>query len=116
MEFYSEILRLLEIDSPLLFSGARYQVGGQLHLIVHDNSTFRAGKQVDSRHIHFAVWIVSSRETRDFVNSKGFHRDVSDGLKKLKESPQSTAGGPALYTMNPDRNVIELNAEYLEEA
>jgi len=117
-KFYSEILGLKEIDRPPFdFPGAWYQVGDrQLHLIVHDNSTFRADKIVDSRDIHFALRVTSYRETRDFLHSKGFHLQANDEFKKMKESPHSTAGWPQLYIMDPDRNVIELNAEQLEEA
>jgi len=117
-KFYSEILGLNEIDRPPFdFPGAWYQVGDrQLHLIVHDNSTFRADKIVDSRDIHFALRVTSYRETRDFLHSKGFHPEANDEFKKMKESPHSTAGWPQLYIMDPDRNVIELNAEQLEEA
>lgn len=117
-KFYSEILGLNEIDRPPFdFPGAWYQVGDrQLHLIVHDNSTFRADKIVDSRDIHFALRVTSYRETWDFLHSKGFHLEANDEFKKMKESPHSTAGWPQLYIMDPDRNVIELNAEQLEEA
>ena len=117
-KFYSEILGLNEIDRPPFdFPGAWYQVGDrQLHLIVHDNSTFRTDKIVDSRDIHFALRVTSYRETRDFLHSKGFHPEANDEFKKMKESPHSTAGWPQLYIMDPDRNVIELNAEQLEEA
>jgi glyoxylase I family protein len=117
-KFYSEILGLKEIDRPPFdFPGAWYQVGDrQLHLIVHDNSTFRADKIVDARDIHFALRVTSYRETQDFLHSKGFHPQANDEFKKMKESPHSTAGWPQLYIMDPDRNVIELNAEQLEEA
>jgi catechol 2,3-dioxygenase-like lactoylglutathione lyase family enzyme len=115
-KFYSEILGLIEIERPPFdFPGAWFQVGDrQLHLIVHDNSTFRADKKVDSRDIHFALRVASYSETRDFLRSKGFHPDAYDDLKKMKESPRSTAGWPQLYIMDPDRNVIELNADKLD--
>lgn len=88
--------------------------GRQLHLIVHNKSTFREHKPVDSRDIHFAIRINSYRETRDFLRSKGFHPDAADEFKRMKESPEATAGFPQLYIMDPDRNVIELNAEKLD--
>ena len=117
-QFYREILGLTEIDRPPFdFPGAWYQLGDrQLHLIVHDHSTFREGKTVDSRDIHFAIRVNSYRETRDFLRSKGFHPEAEDELKRTKESPLSTAGWPQLYIMDPDRNVIELNVEKLDEA
>ena len=110
--FYQEILGLSEIERPIFnFPGAWYQLGDrQLHLIVHDNSTFREGKAVDSRDLHFAIRVNSYRETREYLRSKGFHPEAEDEFKKMKESPYSTAGWPQLYIMDPDRNVIELNA------
>ena len=116
--FYHEVLRLIEINRPPFdFPGAWYQLGDrQLHLIVHNNSTFREKKAVDSRDIHFAIRVNSYRETREFLRSKGFHPEAEDEFKKMKEDPHSIAGWPQLYIMDPDRNVIELNAEQLDEA
>ncbi len=117
-QFYSEILGLTEIARPPFdFPGAWYQVGDrQLHLIVHDSSTFRTDKPVDSRDIHCALRVSSYRETREFLRSKGFHPEADDELKQMKESPHSTAGWPQLYILDPGRNVIELNAEHLDDA
>jgi glyoxylase I family protein len=117
-QFYHEVLGLTEIDRPPFdFPGAWYQLGDrQLHLIVHESSTFRARKPVDSRDIHFAIRVNSYRETRDFLRSKGFHPEAADEFKTMNENPQSITGWPQLYIMDPDRNVIELNAEQLDEA
>lgn len=116
--FFSDVLGLREIRRPPFdFPGAWYQLGDrQLHLIVHDMSTFREGKPVDSHDIHFAVRVNSYRETREFLRSKGFDPEAEDEFRRMKESPRSTAGWPQLYIMDPDRNVIELNAEHLDEA
>lgn len=115
--FYEEILGLTEIPRPPFdFPGAWYQLGDrQLHLIVHDESTFRENKRVDSRDIHFAIRVNSYHQAREFLRSKGFHPEAEDELKRMKESPHGTAGWPQLYIMDPDRNVIELNAEQLDE-
>lgn len=117
MQFYGEVLGLKEIKRPPFdFPGTWYQVGDrQLHLIVHSKSTFREKKPVDSRDIHFAVQVNSYRETRDFLRSKGFHPEAEDEFKNTKESPKGTAGFPQLYILDPDRNVIELNADKLDE-
>src|SRR5215212_6045978 len=104
-QFYREILGLTEIDRPPFdFPGAWFQVGDrQLHLIVHDNSTLRSEKAVDSRDIHFAIRVTSYRQTREFLRSKGFHPQAEDEFKKMKEDPHATAGWPQLYIMDPDR-------------
>ena len=116
-QFYQEVLGLTEIERPPFdFPGAWYQLGDrQLHLIVHNNSTFREDKAVDTRDIHFAIRVKSYHETREFLRSKGFHPDAKHEFKKMEERPQSVAGWPQLYIMDPDRNVIELNAEGLDE-
>ena len=116
-KFYAEIIGLQEIPRPPFnFPGAWFRVGnGHIHLIVHDKSTFREGKTLDSRDIHFAMRVESYHETRLFLRSKGYHPDAADPFMKLKESPNATAGFPQLYIMDPDGNVIEFNAERLDE-
>jgi len=100
---------------PFDFEGAWYQLGDrQLHLIVYDGSTFREGKEVDSHDIHFAIRVHSYRDARDFLRSKGYHPEADDEFKKMRENPKATAGFPQLYIMDPDRNIIELNAERLD--
>ena len=115
-QFYESILGLEKIERPPFdFDGAWFQLGDrQLHLIVHDASTFRAGKGVDSHDIHFAIRVKSYLDTREFLRSKGYHPDAGDEFKKMRENPKATAGFPQLYIMDSDRNVIELNAEELD--
>jgi glyoxylase I family protein len=116
-DFYRNVLGLKEIERPPFdFPGAWYQLGDrQLHLIVHKNSTLREAKQVDSRDIHFAIRLNSYEGTREYLYSKGYHPDADDEFMKIKESPHATAGFPQLYIMDPDRNVIELNASHLDD-
>ncbi len=115
-EFYGGLLGLNELERPSSDSpGAWYQLGDrQLHLIANEDSTFRDGKQVDDRDVHFAVRVASYNETRRFLLSKGFHPEADDEFKKMKESPGVTSGSPRLHIMDPDRNLIELNAERLD--
>jgi glyoxylase I family protein len=115
--FYSEILGLRELPRPpFKFPGAWFGVGAQqLHLIVGDDSTFREGKSLDSRDVHFAVRVASYREALQFLESKGYRRkDADDELMELKASPEATAGFPQIYILDPDRHVIEINAEKLD--
>jgi len=113
--FYKEILGLQEIERPPFdFGGAWYQVGDrQLHLIRDEKgtSTFRNGKSLDARDAHFAVRVKSYRQTRDFLRSKGYSVDAQDELMRMREVPQNPTPRRQLYIMDPDRNVIELNAD-----
>jgi len=115
--FYKEILGLQEIERPPFdFGGAWYQVGDrQLHLIRDEKgtSTFRDGKSLDARDTHFAVRVKSYRyrQTRDFLRSKGYSVDAQDELMRMREVPQNPTPRRQLYIMDPDRSVIELNAD-----
>jgi catechol 2,3-dioxygenase-like lactoylglutathione lyase family enzyme len=115
--FYREILGLREIDRPPFdFPGAWFRLGGNLlHLIVGEASTFRGEKGIDSRDVHFAVRVPSYREAKEFLESKGYSTEADDrDPLKLKASPRATAGFPQLYILDPDRHVIEVNAEKLD--
>ena len=116
--FYREILGLQELPRPPFpFGGAWLRLGPahELHLIVHTNPTYREGKGVDSEDIHFAVRVRSYRETRAFLESQGFREDA-DALDpmRIKFNPHSLTGYPQIYIMDPDRHVIEINAERLD--
>jgi glyoxylase I family protein len=117
-QFYREILQLEEMDRPKFnFPGAWFRLGKEqhLHLIVHTNSTFRGLKGVDGRDLHFAVRVKSYRKAVEFLLSKGYREDMDDlDLHKMKLQPHATAGFPQIYIMDPDRHVIEINAEQLD--
>jgi len=116
--FYRQILSLNEIERPgFSFPGAWFQIGGnqQLHLILHAGSTFRGAKGIDTRDGHFAVRVASYRSALAFLSSKGYREDADDDdLMKMHTNPQAIAGYPQIYILDPDRHVIEINAEQLE--
>jgi catechol 2,3-dioxygenase-like lactoylglutathione lyase family enzyme len=117
--FYKEVLTLEEIERPPFpFPGAWFSAGGeqQVHLIVHTNPTFRGPeKGVDTRDIHFAVRVKSYRAALDFLRSRGYREDADrlDPMRMVVQ-PHATAGFPQIYIMDPDRNVIEINAARLD--
>jgi glyoxylase I family protein len=116
--FYRDILGLKEIRRPEFdFPGAWFQVGGnqQLHLIVHDGATFRGSKGVDTRDVHFAVRVKSYRQALEFLRVQGYSEDADDSHpQKIKPNLQPVAGFPQIHMLDPDRHVIEINAERLD--
>lgn len=115
--FYHEIFGLREIERPPFdFPGAWFGLGAnELHLIVGDSATFRGEKGIDSRDAHFAVRVQSHREAKEFLESKGYSTEANDlDPLKLKASPRAAAGFPQLYVLDPDRHVVELNAQGLD--
>jgi glyoxylase I family protein len=113
--FYREILGLREIERPPFpFPGAWFEVAGgqQLHLIVHDQATLRGRKGIDTRDNHFAIRVADYGAALDFLRSKGYREDAGAlDLKKMRLQPHGTAGFPQVYILDPDRHVIEINAE-----
>lgn len=113
--FYGDVLGLKEIARPAFeFAGAWYGVGDrQLHLIVHDKPTLRT-RAIDSHDVHFAMRVTSYRETVAFLQSRGYSSETRDDTKRLRENQWGKAGFPQLFILDPDRHVIELNAERLD--
>jgi glyoxylase I family protein len=113
--FYREILQLQEMERPPFnFPGAWFRVGEtqQLHLIVCEHPTFRGEKGVDTRDVHFAVRVRNYWGAVEFLRSKGYREDAdSMDLKKMVVNPKAVAGFPQIYILDPDRHVIEINAE-----
>ena len=115
--FYLEIIGLQEIERPPFdFEGAWFRVGGnqQLHLIKSSHATFRAGN-IDSRDTHFALRADSFTKALPFLESRGYSETAApDDLMAMKVSRKPTAGFPQIYILDPDRNVIEINAATLD--
>jgi glyoxylase I family protein len=106
--FYREVIGLQEIERPPFeFPGAWFAVGSsgqQLHLIVHRGECLRQGG-IDSRDGHFALRVTSFKDTLAWLDRCGIEYDAR---------PNSKAGFPQIYVLDPDRNIIELNAEHAD--
>lgn len=118
--FYRGVLELQEIPRPdFPFGGAWYQVGDRtLHLIVpegKDQPTYRSYKPIDTHDVHFAIRVSSYRQALEHLAAKGYREDLpEENLLKLRISPRGKAGFPQIYLLDPDRNLIEINAETLD--
>jgi catechol 2,3-dioxygenase-like lactoylglutathione lyase family enzyme len=115
--FYRNVLGLEQIARPNFpFPGAWFRLTEtqELHLIVHTNPTYRLGKTVHDRDIHFAARVGSYSKVLDFLRAQGYREDAADDLMTIHTNPHSITGYPQLYIMDPDRHMIEINAERLD--
>jgi catechol 2,3-dioxygenase-like lactoylglutathione lyase family enzyme len=125
--FYGEVLGLKEDPGrpDFDFPGAWYQLGDRsIHLIVPaagGRPTFRAGKAIDSRDTHCAIRVESFSGAIAHLEANGYRRTndanpvpTADNPLPMRVNPAGKAGFPQIYILDPDRNVIEINAETLD--
>jgi len=113
--FYTDVLGLREIERPAAFDfpGAWFALGdGQLHLIARSDGTTRDGKPLDSRDVHFAIRIQDFEAMLVHLHRAGYRADApaSDPMR-LKANRRPNAGFPQIFILDPDRHVIEINAD-----
>jgi catechol 2,3-dioxygenase-like lactoylglutathione lyase family enzyme len=109
--FYADILCLQEIPRPpLKTQGVWFAVGDetgvdgqQLHLLLHDGETLRQGG-IDTADGHFALRVHSYKETIEWLDRCG---------ASYEARPNALTGFPQIYLLDPDRNIIELNAKHV---
>jgi len=102
--FYGTILGLQRVDRQLKFPGAWYQVGEeQIHLIVPESSSPQESSQVlDNtqkwgRNPHLAFRVKDLAQAKEQL----LHHNCPIQI--------SASGRPALFTQDPEGNVIELS-------
>ncbi|WP_370644950.1 VOC family protein [Microvirga sp. ACRRW] len=111
--FYVEVLGLTEISRPSLpVAGAWFQVDNrqELHLVVGDpKATFRSPKGMDTNDIHFAIRVASYAQALEALRAKGYREDTGPD-DPMGISVSIRVGYPQIYILDPDRNIIEINA------
>ena len=114
--FYSGVLGLEEIPRPPFpFDGAWYRVGNQeVHLIVSRDPTFRTGKGVTLEDGHFALRAKSYKAALAHLESKGCRHGGDEPGRSMRVNPASVTGYPQIHVLDPDRNVIEINADRVD--
>lgn len=104
-EFYTNILRLKEIERPDFgFEGAWFQVGNQqLHLIEYpSSSSIRGSSELDSKVGHFALRVNDYDDCVKWLTNKEV---------EFYENRTSRSGFAQIFVADPDGNLIELNTE-----
>jgi glyoxylase I family protein len=121
-EFYVGVLGLEAIARPdFPFDGAWLRVGNStLHLIVPEQTdmpTYRRDKGIDSHDAHFAMRVTSYSRAVAYLESKGYRQSserhptpTDENPRPMRVSATGRAGFPQIYILDPDRNVIEINA------
>ncbi len=98
-QFYSQVLGLEKVDRQLKFPGIWYQVGSfQVHLILAKAivaDATDAEKWGRNRHLAFAVTNLDAAKQQLIGHNCQFQMSVS--------------GRSALFTQDPDGNIIELS-------
>ena len=96
--FYGTVLGLPKAERPLNFPGAWYQVADyQIHLIVADSvptDLVNLEKLGRNRHLAFSVTDLTAAKEQLLAHGCSIQ--------------MSASGRPALFTQDPDGNVIEL--------
>jgi glyoxylase I family protein len=99
-DFYGTILGLAKVDRPLNYPGVWYQLGAiQIHLIA--DSTFTPTLQNAEkwgRNPHLALGVRDLELAKAQLTAHGYPTQMS------------ASGRSALFTQDPDGNVIELTA------
>ena len=101
IEFYSGILGLNRVDRSLNYPGAWYQLGDvQIHLIEDLNyqPSYKVDLNISTRNPHIALGV----------------RDIAVAKQQLLAAnyvvKMSNSGRSALFTQDPDGNIIELTS------
>ncbi len=112
-EFYKEVFGLRQIARPPLKSKGAWLAGGslELHLISNSGGSFRDSLKIDTLDIHFAIRVEDFEAAMDRLAKKGFREDAPEGdPKRLAIKRNSAVGYPQAYLLDPDRNIVEINA------
>lgn len=97
-QFYGQVLGLAKIDRSLKYPGAWYELGPiQVHLIVDTNlNSALQNSEKWGRNPHLALAVANLEEAKADLVDRGYAVQMS------------ASGRPALFTQDPDGNVIEL--------
>ena len=117
MRSYREALGLEEVARPPFpFPGAWFRLGDrELHLIAGEGAVPRGAEDADPRRLHFAVRVASFWKALEHLHERGYREDAREGdPTRVLALPRSVVGYPQLYVLDPDRHLIEINAEGLD--
>jgi catechol 2,3-dioxygenase-like lactoylglutathione lyase family enzyme len=112
LAFYRDVIGLAQIPRPPIpVPGIWLGCGDrQIHLILYTPGTFRS-KPIDIADAHFAFRTDDFEATLNGLKAQGFSETAAeDDPKRLFVNRTSAAGFLQLYVLDPDRNIVEINA------
>ena len=115
--FYREVLGLVEIPRPAFpFPGAWFKLGDrELHLI-GDQAASQGGSGTDPRQLHFAIRVASFGRAVERLRKLGYREDAEPSdPQHLVLLRQPLTNYPQAYLVDPDRHLIEINADRLDD-
>jgi catechol 2,3-dioxygenase-like lactoylglutathione lyase family enzyme len=113
VEFYRDVLGLKQVARPPFKSQGAWMFGDTLevHLIAHPGGNFRPNALIDIDDAHFAIRVADFEGAMTKLAAHGFREDAAEGdPKRIRIIRQGVAGFPQAYFLDPDRNIIEINA------
>ena len=113
LAFYAGLFGFKQMHRPKLStSGAWLACGGQeIHLIVHPAGSFRQSSLIDHADSHFALRVNDFEAFFAKLTRGGFSESAVEGdPKRMLVNRASPVGYPQIYLLDPDRNIIEINA------
>ncbi|MCC5668077.1 VOC family protein [Nostoc sp. CHAB 5784] len=99
-QFYGKVLGLSKIDRSLKYAGAWYQVGNyQIHLIVAPTAPTENPNEKWGRNPHVAFSVANLDAAKQELLNHNY------------PIQPSASGRPALFTQDPDGNIVELSQQ-----
>jgi glyoxylase I family protein len=99
-QFYGKVLGLSKIDRSLKYAGAWYQVGNyQIHLIVAPTVPTETPNEKWGRNPHVAFSVTDLDAAKQELLNHNY------------PIQPSASGRPALFTQDPDGNIVELSQQ-----
>ncbi len=111
--FYRDVLQLEQVARPAFKSEGAWMFSGSLevHLILHPEGTFRGNRQIDIVDAHFAIRVDDFEAAMRQLAANGFREDAGeDDPMRVLVIRKGLAGFPQAYILDPDRNIVEINA------
>ena len=117
--FYIDLIGLTRILRPKFATpGIWLQAGGaSVHLILWPGGHFRASPLVDPADAHFALAVEDFDASIAHLVKHGYREDAELGdPMQLRVFRSENAGFAQAYLLDPDWNIVELNAAQLTPA